>query len=483
MAKDKTGNKGPTANTGAAGGSRGQPKGGAPPSQPSGHGGHGRGGTSKPTSTPSNPSSAEMPSAPEGTRILKNRDGTSLVVDKEGTILCKIPAPGAATSSAPDQFADAEGFRPPSGQIRAAKRAATRKAREESNPDFFSRGGTHELWVLANQTRQPARQASSRPAPSASGAQGDSGTGRNDNKRKRQANVTPTGATPPAKTSKATHLPPPPKAGGYAEAAKNHEARKREAQKSRAQEQQPHALFVHLGKIDRGLMNKATYDKFRLELSKRVLANASQQDPTELRIEYTLYSAKKHAGVLACLDARTAIWFKEVVDTIELENGVSFRAWEVAPPVVGKATFNAKGLNVTPEQALVLIKAYNKDLGDGVTLARPEPIIARVTGDPIIEVVFTDNAAAILATRQPCWRLHLGTDLRLVKYYGKMELLRRLKEADHGLAEQFRQTSLNNDDDVGENVMDMLEEMDEDRAAAADGLFGNSSPDISSPSP
>ena len=99
-----------------------------------------------------------------------------------------------------------------------------------------------------------------------------------------------------------------------------------------------------------------------------------------------------------------------------------------------------------------------------------------------IEVVFTANAAAVLATRQPRWRLHLGTDLRLVKYYGKMDLLRRLKEADHELAEQFRQTSLNQADDARENVVDMLEETEEDRLAAAGAGSGFSSPDISSPS-
>ena len=207
------------------------------------------------------------------------------------------------------------------------------------------------------------------------------------------------------------------------------------------------------------------------------MTNALKAKPFPLKGEYTTWSAKLLAGIIACADAASAAWFKDAVDSIELDTGVSFRAWPAPEPQVGKATFNAKGLNITPEQAVTLIKAYNRELGGGVAVSRAAPIIAKISGDPIIEIVLSDNAAAILGTREPRWKLNFGTDQRRVTFHGKIDLAKRLQEEHHELADRFRTTSLIN---VGEDEEEnMLVETAEDRAQVR--LFGDSSPDISSP--
>jgi hypothetical protein len=436
-------NKGSSANPPSSGrGGGGQPGGYliSDLSGPRGRGGRGRGAPDNSNSNnpdPRNSQPAPFAPFPEGSRIVQGPDGSSLVIDKDGTILTTLYSqPSGSGSSPSSQFADADDFKVPAAQAKKAKQAAARKAREEEHADFFKKGGTHEmLSMILNRTKQNS-SGQEKPQPNL--------------KRKKPLNPTPSGVTPPAK--KPTKFQPaPPKEGTFAEASQRHAARQRDSRRDREQEYNPYVLHVHTGKNDRGLMNKSTFDAFRQELMKRVLANASSPTPSALRVAYTNWSVRRQAGVIACLDEFTARWYTENVDTIELDTGVAFRAWPMPEGQLGKATFNAKGLNITPEQALILIKAYNKDLGKGIILSRNDAIIAQ-SGDPIFEIVLDDNAAAVLGTRVPKWKLNLGTDQRLVKYYQKMELAQRLKDDNHELAELFRTTSLT--DERVEDTMD-----------------------------
>ena len=196
MAKDKSINSKTTAAPAAssAGRGSGMPR-GAATSHPPGQGGRGSGKTSTATSA-SVP--VRLPPFPEGSRIISGNDGGSFVVDKDGAILDSLPAPAPATI--PVIHLDAEGLRLPAGQVKSAKRLAARKAREEANPKFFSKGGTHELLSLVkNKERQETVHSA---APSASGAQ----AGQN-NKRKRLPNTTTSGSTPPIKANKPNTAP------------------------------------------------------------------------------------------------------------------------------------------------------------------------------------------------------------------------------------------------------------------------------------
>ena len=274
--------------------------------------------------------------------------------------------------------------------------------------------------------------------------------------------MTRSGITPPLKTPNLAKSPP----GTYAEAARRDAEKRRKFRKEDCmQELSPYALHVHIGKTERNPMNKATYDSFREVLKAKTLENAVAERSIPLHVQFTSWNSRKHAGVIVCMDETTSLWYRETIDTIELD-GTTFRAWPIPKPVVGKATFNAKGLNITPEQAVTLVNAYNKELRGGASLSRAEVIIAPHSGDPIIEIALSDDAAAILGVRDPKWTLKLGTDRRRVKYYGREELAKRLHEGGHELAERFRATSLDND---GGDEMDLVETEDERQALAASG--------------
>jgi hypothetical protein len=470
MAKGKNGSKGSSSAPGTAGGSsnpgtsgykQGQ---GAPPAAPTpaqGQAGRGKGHGAPNNNNPGkNHAQAQTPVFPEGSRLVPCADGSSIVIDHGGNIITTIPMQGS-TPSAPDQFMDADGFRITASQLRKNKKAAARKTLEEEHSDFFANGGNiKQLNLVLSKVKTSSGQGQPRPRTNQTSAQGGRGTqgqGHPNNKRKKDMSTTPSGQTPPAKKTQQTVQQKTPLEGTFAAATKAHADRRRASQKESEQVHRPHALHIHIGKTTKGPMNKATYDQFRKELTARVLANAVSTKPYDLRAEFTLWSSKITAGVIACLDEPTATWYKETVDTIELDNGVSFRAWPAPGPQVGRCTFNAKGMNITPEQAVILIKAYNKELGNGVTTTRSEAFIAR-NSDPIIEIALSDDAAAILGTRDPKWKLNFGTDQRKVYYDGKIELAQRLQEGSHELYEQFRTTALT------EERVHM--ETDEDQAAA-----------------
>ena len=424
---------------------RGQPR-GAPtrPGQP-GRGGRGASST-KSTAAKPLPAQPATPSL-EGATLVPAADGSTLVIDKDGNHISTI-YPRETVQELP---APADDFQVPARQAKKAKQLAVRKAREVENADFFNKGGTHELFALVlNKARQETSQARPRPPL----PPGGSGQGR-PNKRKRPLNPTPSGNTPPTKTPHKGKSPATPAApGSYAAAAKKHNDRQRANQQERPQELNPHALHVHVGKTERSAMNKTTFDLFRKELSRRVFENATEQSPVVLKTEYTNWSSRTHAGVIACLDNLTTTWYKDTVDTIELSTGVSFRAWPVPLPAVGRVSFNANGLDVSPEKAVILIKAYNPELGLGVTTTKLVAFTPKGTNDRIIEIQLSDDAAAILGTREPLWKLNFGTDQRRVRYHGRIELAKRLQEAGHELYEKFRTTSLVNEEEVQEVDME-----------------------------
>jgi hypothetical protein len=404
---------------------------------------------------------------PKGSRVVCAPDGSSLIIDQGGNLLATIPSTTPMPQAAPGQFEDASGFQLSAGQAKKVKKAAARKAKEEKYAEFFKKGGTHtQLDVVLNQAAQSssgARPSHSKTNPNP-GSGGPVSQGQDmSKKRKRPATSTPSGFTPAAKLPNTTVTPPPPPSsgggyaapssgGGYAAAAKRHAERQRVFHRERAQELNPNALHVYLGKQDKGPMNKATYDKFREVLMSKVLGNAVLPKPVLLRVEYTNWSSRMGAGVIACLDKLTARWYTEVVDAIELDTGVSFRAYAAPRPQTGKATFNAKGLNVSVEEVLTLVTAYNPELNGEVKTTRSNFILAKNTGDPIFEFALSDTAAAILGTRRPRWKLNLGSDQRKVKYYGKMDCLQRLIEADHELAEPFRTLGMTDGDEEEEDM-------------------------------
>ena len=237
----------------AAGRTKERPPGGPPSIPTPGNGGQGGSGAPKnPKKTNSdvtvNANSTPTPAVPapfpEGSRIVQGMGGTSIVTDKEGTIITTIPSqtplPQGPTPSVP--LEGTEEFRAPASQVQAAKRLASRKVREVENAEFFSKGGTHELLYLI---QNKARQEAAVQAKKIRQAQGASSApdGR-DNKRKRATNVTPT-VTPSAKNPKVSTTPNPSGGGGYAEAAKRHLERQQESRKDRAQTRNPFLfLFV-----------------------------------------------------------------------------------------------------------------------------------------------------------------------------------------------------------------------------------------------
>jgi hypothetical protein len=411
-----------------------------------------------------------------GSRLVKGPDGSSLVVDKEGNILSTLyqePEP-----TAPGQFEDAEGFKLSAGQIRKAKRLANRADLEKEHAAFFEEGGSHKmLSMILNKAKQSTGQPKpNKNQPPAQGGRGTQGSGPSGNKRKRSLNQTPTGVTPLAKNKKKNSpAQDPPKEGSYAAATKKHADRQRNAQREkREQEVNPYLLHVHTGKKERGPMNKATFDLFRKELTTKVLENAASSKPFVLRVSHTNWSPFKSAGVIACLDETTSTWYKEIVDTIELDTGVQFRTWQSPERQVGKATLTARGLDITPEQAVSMIKASNPELKGGVSTTSSEVTHTTKAGDKIIEILLSDEAAAILGTRDPKWTLHLGMSTHTVRYQGVMDLAKRLHEGGHELAELFRTTALT---DKAEETTETTEAMDIERAAEEASGSGLDSPE------
>jgi hypothetical protein len=137
---------------------------------------------------------------------------------------------------------------------------------------------------------------------------------------------------------------------------------------------------------------------------------------------------------------------------------VSFRAWPTPKVQVGKATLNVKGMNISLEQAMVMIKAYNPEIEAGVTLSKAVFIKAKNTGDPLMEIALSDDAAAKLGTREPRWKLNLGMEQRRVQYYGKTELVQRLHESKHPLAEMFRTLALQQEHQEEEDLSETAED-------------------------
>ena len=93
-------------------------------------------------------------------------------------------------------------------------------------------------------------------------------------------------------------------------------------------------------------------------------------------------------------------------------------------------------------QILVLIKAYNQWVVDGVFAPSVKFLPGRLPKYQLMELHLTDEVAAILGTRSQRRRLNLGLETCCVVYQDCDALARRLAETDHALADQFRQTGI-----------------------------------------
>jgi hypothetical protein len=171
MDRSKSGNKGPSAKNppGSGRGGGGQPGGYliSDSSGPRGRSGRGRGAPNNNTRNPRNSKPTLFAPFPEGWRIAQGPDRSSLVIDKDGTILTTLyPQASGSGSSPSSQFADADDFKVPAAQAKKAKQASARKAREEEHADFSKKEGTHELLTaILNKAKQSSsRQTLGQPS-------------------------------------------------------------------------------------------------------------------------------------------------------------------------------------------------------------------------------------------------------------------------------------------------------------------------------
>ena len=211
---------------------------------------------------------------------------------------------------------------------------------------------------------------------------------------------------------------------------------------SRRERTSEYALFVYMGKLNRSPMDQPTFGRFYAAITGVVLDNASSDHPTLLEVHHTSWSAKARAGVIYCANEVTQEWFIQAVGALQIPERdasiLTFRAWKALEQEADTAHVNVKGLGLEHDQVLRLIQVYNPWLAGGVTATSGEFRTGRVSGDPLMELHITDEAAVQLATRKLPWRLHLGLETRMVIYRDCEGLARRLEAADHDLAGQFR---------------------------------------------
>ena len=373
-----------------------------------------------------------------------------LVMNAQGEVVDQLHAnqfvhsPSQAESLAPlEQFGDAateEDFHPSPEAAKAAKKAAARKAREVEHAEFFKAGGTHAtLHEFLQKQMREGKQAKAKKAPAT-------------NKRKHQAQ-TPTGHTPATKTPRTTATPDAPSGpDSYAGRLKENieQRRKRAAAAAAAREANPFALYVYTGKMEKGSVTREHNDIFREALAKALVQNATSPNPVLLNSEFTNWNSRKLCVHIACKDEPTSKWFTDVIDRMEV-NGMTFRAYPVAGAALGKANFNAKGLYLQPADIVKLMLANNPWLGSA-RLSSPKFVTVPHSKDDHVEIILSDEAAAQLGCRK--WRVSLGTDMRMVHYYGRRELAQRLRDTSDPLYEQFQNVALREEGPAEANPTD-----------------------------
>jgi hypothetical protein len=350
-------------------------------------------------------------------------------------------AEGTQVLQSEEPLEDSSGFQLSLREQRKAQKQAFREARRQQREidfaEFFAGGGTHEKLdrLLAGPVSEKQPQQQQYPPGGAS------------RKRKTHAPGTPSpsGLTPQSKLQRPSASPAVgssqvrPAVDFAAATAQNLRARQ---EANRRERDSQYVLFVHPGKLNRCPMEQPMFGRFHAAITGSVLTNAISAQPTLLEVLHTSWSMKAKAGVIHCANEVTQKWFIQAVNDLKITerdgSELTFRAWQASEPDMDTAHINVKGLGLEHDQVLSLIKAYNPWIAGGITATRGEYRLGRVTGDPLMELHLTDEAAVTLATRGLPWRLYLGLETRMVVYHHCAGLAMRLDATNHSLAGQFR---------------------------------------------